>query len=118
MNQNIKFNEPNGLVALKAVDSTIPKDRIRFEKSVSFYYSRSKVKGSSKLPTYIEIDGLINLNSFVKTANELLEKIRHSTRDLILSPFKGNNKNGIRRRRLDYAFARYIISETIEQCRC
>ncbi len=117
-NQNIKFNEPNGLVALKAVDGTIPNDRIRFEKATRFYYSRSKVKGSSRLLTYIEIDGLINLSSFVKTANELLEKIRRSTRDLILSPFKGNNKNGIRRRRLDYALARYIISETVEQCRC
>ena len=43
-----------------------------------------------------------------------LQRIRKKTKDLILSPFKGNNKSGNRRRRLDYKLARGIIEQSLD----
>lgn len=115
--QNIAFNNIDGTVALKAVDGVEPNDRIRFERANTFYYCSSKVRDSSRLLTYIkveELDGRIPV-SFLASANSILDDLRNSTNDLILSPFKGNNKSGLRRRRLDYALARYIINKSLER---
>ena len=56
--KNISFNNPSGKVALKAVDGIRPNDRIRFEKAENFYYGKEKIKHSSRLLTYIHIEGL------------------------------------------------------------
>ena len=114
----IVFNDPSGNIALKAVDGTDPKDRIRFESAQNFYYGREKVTSSSRLLTYINIPNLDSVSKkehFLKAINQNLEKKREKTADLILSPFKGNNKAGRRRRRLDYALARDLISSSLSQ---
>lgn len=115
---HISFNNPKGNVALKAVDGTNPEDRIRFERPEGFYYDRYRIVCSSRLVTYIEVGGVLNLDDFLQELNERLERIRYDTDDLILSPFKGNNKAGQRRRRLDYRLARYLISETLGRSQC
>lgn len=113
--QNIKFNVANGRIALKAVDGTADGDYIRFENANTFKYSRSNIKHSSRLLTYIEVDSLSDeeVDKFVTICNQNLKSIREKTFDLILSPFKGNNKAGKRRRRLDYAMARVIMEKSL-----
>jgi hypothetical protein len=46
-------------------------------------------------------------------ANRILDAHRAATHDLLLSPFKGNARNGVRRRRLDYATARAILERAL-----
>ncbi len=113
----VHFNNASGKIALKAVDGVNPSDRIHFCDAKTFYYSRDKIKVSSRLLTYIHIPSLDNkhLKKFLSISNRLLENIRSDTKDLILSPFKGNNKSGVRRRRLDYRLARLIIEETLSK---
>lgn len=106
--RSISFNSPNGNIALKAIDGTGPGDRIRFARPDAFYYASSRVRSSSRLLTYIRVDELdgTRLDDVLARANHTLAELRQGTSDLILSPFKGNNRQGSRRRRLDYALAR------------
>lgn len=115
--KDISFNKPNGQFALKAVDGTSADDRIRFIKSADFQYSRDKIKNSSRLLTYLDIPNIHDseIEDFIKKANKNIEEMRLKTSDLIFSPFKGNNKIGKRRRRLDYTLARIIIEKTLIQ---
>ncbi len=115
--RRIQFNDPGGNVALKAIDGTDPDDRIRFERPDAFYYGSSRIKASSRLLTWIRVEGLdsARVDDFLALANDALARLRESTNDLILSPFKGNNKQGSRRRRLDYALARHIIAASLDQ---
>ena len=109
----ISFNVPNGRIALKAVDGTSINDFIRFTNANAFEYSRDNIKHSSRLLTYLEIDSIDDseVDDLVKVCNKELKILRDKTSDIILSPFKGNNKNGKRRRRLDYTLARVIIEK-------
>ena len=113
--KQIAFNSPSGNIALKAVDGVDPNDKIRFEKAENFYYGRERVKESSRLLTYISIQGLSGRETgrFLKILNRKLEETRAETADLLLSPFKGNNKAGRRRRRLDYSLARQLIMQSL-----
>lgn len=52
--------------------------------------------------------------SVVDNANAIFSAYRRNTQDLLLAPFMGNNKDGVWRRRLDYATARAILEESIE----
>jgi hypothetical protein len=111
----IRFNDVSGKVALKAVDGAKPADRIRFMRADQFDYSAEKIKASSRLMTYIGIPCLADkdLDALINRANRELETVRNASSDLVLSPFKGNNKAGRRRRRLDYAMARKILGRAM-----
>ena len=106
----IVFNDPAGRIGLRAVDSHDGICRIEFIYG-DFEYQRSKIKGSSRLMTYLDIPELndAEIQQVVSRANEELRLIRKESSDLIFAPFKGNDKNGGRRRRLDYALARQIL---------
>lgn len=111
----IRFNDVSGKVALKAVDGASPDDRIRFMRADQFAYSTDKIKVSSRLMTYIGMPSLADsdLDALIAHANAELDIIRKASSDLVLSPFKGNNKAGSRRRRLDYAMARKILGRAM-----
>jgi hypothetical protein len=111
----IIFNDPKGNLALRAVDSTDPKSRMGFAPANGFDYSRENIKVSSRLLTYISIKGITDssMQELIRAANEKLEALRSVTFDLIFSPFKGNNKIGKRRRRLDYELARFLLSSAL-----
>jgi len=114
--RRITFNVADGELALKAVDGTRSDDRIRFLKGADFDYDTGMIKVSSRLMTRIRIEGLApqELETLVASANAELQRIRECTQDMVLSPFKGNNKSGTRRRRLDYRLARLIIASVLE----
>jgi hypothetical protein len=111
----IRFNDISGKVALKAVDGADPGDRIRFMRADQFGYSMEKIKVSSRLMTYIGMPSLAaaDLDSLIEKVNADLELMRAVSGDLVFSPFKGNNKAGRRRRRLDYAMARKILGRAM-----
>lgn len=107
----IKFNTLNGWLGLKAVDTTNPNDMIRFDYKENISYDwNKKIKDSSRLLSLIDIDIDDNKKqSYINECNKILKTIRNDSQDIILSPFKGNMKNGRRRRRLDFYTARAIM---------
>ena len=111
----IKFNSPKGQIALRAVDTTDPARPISFMKPEEIDYDLSDVKQSSRLITVIELNTKKEVTEkIIKFSNDLLSNFRKKTNDVLLSPFKGNKKNGERRRRLDYLTARAILENAYE----
>jgi hypothetical protein len=108
---DMTFNTLDGWLALRAVDYIDPNDRIRFGFKNDFDYDWSKgIKVSSRHMSLIDIDVPEDKRAeFIKNLNVEIEKMRAETFDIILTPFMGNNKAGIRRRRLDFYTARAII---------
>jgi hypothetical protein len=110
----IRFNSLNGEIGLRAVDTTDPGRRIRFMRREELDYPLETIKPSSRIITTIEIDlepG--EIDEFIARCNRILEKFREDTDDILLSPFKGNMKNGVRRRRLDYETCRAIMESAL-----
>jgi hypothetical protein len=69
--------------------------------------------------TYLELPELSDseVSKLISKANANLSEIREASGDLVLAPFKGNDRNGKRRRRLDYALARKILNLAKAQSR-
>ena len=111
--QKIVFNEPTGRIGLRAVDGSDGQSPIAFVAAADFSYPKDSVVVSSRLMTYVEIPNLSDdqISSLIPNANEVLSEIRKASGDLVLAPFKGNDKNGKRRRRLDYTLARRILNQ-------
>jgi len=65
--------------------------------------------------TYLDLPELSDdeITSVIVHANIALSKIRRESGDLVLAPFKGNDRAGRRRRRLDYALARRLLNEAV-----
>jgi hypothetical protein len=111
-NIQIKFNTLGGQIALRAVDTTNINKQIEFMAPAKIDYDLSTIKISSRLITLIEVDVEKKMiNKLIKQSNQILFNFREKTHDILLSPFKGNQKNGKRRRRLDYKTARAILEE-------
>jgi len=114
---NIEFNNKHGNLGLRAVDGVGSNDKIRFCKINDLNYDVENIGASSRSITVLEVsrkDGkFFSLDNLIKTANKNIIKLREKTHDVVLSPFKGNNKNGVRRRRLDYRLARLILNNSI-----
>ena len=117
-NYSIRFNVKNGNLALRAVDLTTKDKKIMFYEKNELDYDLSKIGNSSRLITIIDLDcSNLDIKKLVKECNNLLEDYRNKTKDITLSPFKGNTKDGKRRRRLDYKTARCIIEMAISKLR-
>jgi hypothetical protein len=110
--QKIVFNDPKGRIGLRAVDGSDGKSPIAFVAAKDFSYPAESVAVSSRLMTYLELPELSDaeVSKLISKANAILSRIRQASGDLVLAPFKGNDKNGKRRRRLDYALARRILN--------
>jgi len=106
----IRFNAINGKIALRAVDTTNPQKPISFMKKNDLDYDLNGIKHSSRLITLIHAPTHYKkLEAIIDKSNYILNKYRKKTNDILLSPFKGNRKDGTRRRRLDYKTARAIL---------
>lgn len=112
----ISFNVPQGEVGLRAVDLPDPAKPIRFYMAEDLDYPVEKILHSSRLVTRIAMPGVPSrfLPTVVARANGLLSDFRMATQDCTLSPFKGNTKDGSRRRRLDYSTCRAILERAME----
>jgi hypothetical protein len=110
--QRIVFNDPKGRIGLRAVDGSDGKSPIAFVAAKDFSYPPESVAVSSRLMTYLELPELSDaeVSKLISKANVILSQIRKASGDLVLAPFKGNDRNGKRRRRLDYALARKILN--------
>ena len=111
----MKFNAKNGQIALRAVDTTNPQKPISFMKPEEIDYDLSDIKYSSRLITVIEVKANNKaIDKIIEYSNKSLSDFRKKTYDILLSPFKGNKKNGERRRRLDYMTARAFLEDAYE----
>lgn len=111
----INFNKVNGKLAIRAVDMPSTDKKIQFMSVEKLSYDLKNIKHSSRLITVVEVEDIdIDINLLVDKCNNLLKKYREETMDINLSPFKGNAKDGTRRRRLDYKTARAIIEQAVE----
>jgi hypothetical protein len=107
----VKFNDSAGWLGIRGIDSTDPNVRIKFDFKENIDYDWiNNIKISSRHFTLVNFELSINLRArFIDESNILLKDLRERTSDLILTPFKGNTKKGVRRRRLDFLTARAII---------
>ena len=110
-NIDMIFNDINGWLAVRCVDTTNPNDMLKFDFKDNINYDWNEgIKVSSRLLTLINLDvPLDKREEFIAECNKTLNKLRDDTGDIILSPFKGNMRNGRRRRRLDFRTCRAII---------
>lgn len=111
----MKFNVSTGQIALRAVDTTNPQKPISFMRPKEINYDLNNIKHSSRLITVIEVkaDNEV-IDKIIDYSNKLLLDFRKKTNDVLLSPFKGNKKNGERRRRIDYMTARAFLEDAYE----
>lgn len=110
-NVDITFNTLEGWLGLRAVDSTDDKTIINFDYKENFKYDwENNIKVSSRHFSLININVPEKLKPlFINECNLILNEIREKSFDILLTPFKGNTKKGIRRRRLDFRLARAIM---------
>ncbi|MDO4763795.1 MAG: hypothetical protein Q4A00_05385 [Flavobacteriaceae bacterium] len=110
----MKFNDKQGWLAVRCVDTTNPNDMLKFDFKENIDYDWEKgIKVSSRLLTLINIDiPKERQKKFINCCNEILQDTREKTDDIIFSPFKGNMKNGRRRRRLDFLTCRAIVEKS------
>ena len=107
----LKFNDPDGWLGVRCVDTTDPNNMLHFDFKENIDYNWEKgIKVSSRLLTLISMDvPEKKRQAFIDECNSILDEVRTRSHDIILSPFKGNMKNGVRRRRLDFMTCRAII---------
>ena len=107
----MRFNDPSGWLGVRCVDTTDPSDMLRFDFKERIDYDWEKgIKVSSRLLTLVAIDVPPEKRvRFVEECNDILGRVRRDSHDIMLSPFKGNMKNGVRRRRLDFQTCRAIL---------
>ncbi len=113
----MRFNSKSGWLALRAVDSTDDNLKIHFafKKDIPYDWENG-IKVSSRHMTLIDLDLQDNQKyALIKEANNLLQFIRAKSQSILLTPFMGNTKKGIRRRRLDYDLARAILEKAYEK---
>ena len=116
----MKFNDRFGWLGVRCVDSTNPDDRLHFDFKENIDYNWEKgIKVSSRLLTLVSIDVPCDKKQrFVDECNAILGDLRNRSYDIVLSPFKGNMKNGVRRRRLDFQTCRAIIERAYRGVVC
>ncbi len=112
-NVEMVFNDKAGWLAVRCVDTTNPENMIVFGSKDNIHYDwDNRIKVSSRLLTLIDVNVKeADRLTFMSECNKLLQEIRDESSDIILSPFKGNMKNGRRRRRLDFMTCRAIIEQ-------
>ncbi|MBR5154455.1 MAG: hypothetical protein IKW58_01885 [Alphaproteobacteria bacterium] len=115
-NINIIFNDKQGWLGLRAIDSTNDKNFIQFSHKNEINYDfANRIKESSRHITLININIPENKKqALINASNELINKLRQDSADILLTPFKGNTKKGTRRRRLDFRLARAILEKSYQ----
>lgn len=111
LNLDLKFNNPEGELGIKCVDSTSSPD-IQFVEGNTI--PSASIKVSSRSSTRVKCDFGIT-PEFIKACNDILNTFRENTYDVFMTSFKGLRKDGMYRRRLDFDMARRIINMAYER---
>lgn len=105
------FNDPNGLIGLKAADGNKRAD-IAFilgEEIMS-----TSIKVSSRHNTRISLKGVDltkdEIDNLIQLANIILKERRNTTKDVFMTAHRGLREDGKYRRRLDFSQARDILN--------
>ena len=98
----IRFNVPDGNLGLIALDNT-KEASIRFCKVEEL--KDYKVRDTCRHITKMVVPWAVN----IKNCNELIKTFRETTKDVLLTCYRGIRKDGMYRRRLDWNLARDII---------
>ncbi|WP_406617003.1 hypothetical protein [Mycoplasmopsis adleri] len=114
---SITFNDTKGWLGFRAIDLANTKDVIEFNFKENIKYDwQNKIKESSRHYSLIDLEIPDEKRIFfINECNKLLKEIREKSYDLLLTPFKGNDKNGSRRRRLDFKLARAIMEKAYNE---
>lgn len=110
---SLRFNDPNGLLGLRGVDSS---GTARMAFVAGDDIAPSDVKQSSRSITRISsgtMDGR-DLDAIIGRCNETLAEWRDATDDVFLTAFKGTRSDGRYRRRLSFAIAARIVAKAID----
>ena len=108
----VTFNDPDGDVGIKCVDSTSGPS-IEFVEGATI--DRSKIKVSSRALTRVSLACQVEDRSkFLNKCNEIFNEYRIKTSDVFLTSFKGLRKDGMYRRRLDFLTAKNVILEALK----
>lgn len=113
----MKFNCKTGNIGLRGIDGQSSNDRIKFCLPNELDYDLNKIKVSSRAITVIDLKTSKNINNIINNANSILNEYRNETGDMLFASFKGNNKDNIRRRRMDFKTARAILEKAEESCK-
>lgn len=106
----MSFNDPEGWLALRAIDGTNDRDFIKFDFRENFDYDWRRMNKCSRFYTLIDIDiPTEKRQELIDRSNSITSDIRRASQDLALSPFMNNTKSGARRRRLPLIPARAIV---------
>lgn len=111
---DMKLNDRTGQIGLCAIDGST--DYIKFCKPSELINHIESVKEGAKAFTIVNVKEIPDhkaIDNIIEKSNSILQQYRHDTKDLLLCPFKGNNRLGIRRRRLNFSTARAILEEAI-----
>ena len=107
---SIKFNVPEGELGFIGIDNNV-EPSIRF--CLGDELSQHEIKESSRAITRISIRNVTIDAEFINLVNRKIQQIRKRTHDVFLTTFKGIRKDGLYRRRMEYALARNIIAECV-----
>lgn len=106
----IKFNDVNGNLGVICIDKGDLIGGIKFTGPEDI---RGEIKHSSRTSTKIMIHTTVNIAQLIIECNALLAQYREDTHDVFLAPFKGNDTQGARRRRLDFGTIRLILENAL-----
>ena len=98
------FNEPRGNVGLIALDNTV-KASVRFCDVAEL--ADYAVKPTGRHITKLAVDGPVRITEW----NDALTEFRNETHDVLMTCYKGIRRDGMYRRRCDWALARGIIHD-------
>ena len=108
----VTFNDPNGEIGIKCVDSTSGPS-IEFVEGGTI--DKSKIKVSSRALTRVSLSCPVeNRGKLLSKCNDILNEYRNKTSDVFLTSFKGLRKDGMYRRRLDFLTAKNVILEALK----
>lgn len=100
--RKVEFNRPDGNVGLIALDNT-------FEASIRFCdvseLKDYEVKPTGRHITKIMVEGKVRIEEW----NNILNDVRKKTHDVLMTSYKGIRRDGMYRRRCDWALARGIV---------
>lgn len=105
---DIKFNVVSGNLGIVCIDKG---DNIGGIKFTTPDKITGPIKGSSRTSTRVMVPSNIDIYKLINACNLILSKYRSDTHDVFMAPFKGNDQNNVRRRRLDFTTARIIIEQ-------